>query len=158
MVVIAMILAAIASSATPSSHQPAPPALDPSFRIAGADPGLRGGCRPAAVTARLAAALHAFNRGKPRAFAAAFDRHAHFQPYGVRYRLVPARFTRSRHRFSDGWTAVDLFLPIEARGHGIFGVGVRVTRAGEELFENGVKLVVDCRTGRFSTWLGPVPR
>jgi hypothetical protein len=71
---------------------------------------------------------------------------------------VPARFTRSRHRFSEGWTALDLFLPTEPRGNGIFGVGVRVTRAGGELFENCVKLFVDCRTGKFLTWLGPVPR
>jgi hypothetical protein len=157
-VVTAIIIAAMASSAAPASHRPGPPALDPSFRIAGQDPGLRGGCRPAAVTARLAAALTAFNRGEPRGFAAAFDRHARFQPYGVRERLVPARFVRSRHRFSESWTAVDLFLPAGRLGHGVFGVGVRVTRAGDELFENGVKLIVDCRTGKFLTWLGPVPR
>jgi hypothetical protein len=91
---------------------------------------------------------------------------AEFSPYNGRprgsYNVVGreaiAAVVRKRHRAGDGWTAYQLIAPMtttrdEGR-EGIFGLFLRV-RVDGAAFEQGVKVVISCSTGRILVWRGP---
>jgi hypothetical protein len=120
-------------------------------------------CGPSAVRTRIAAALRAFDLAGANAFARNFTRGANAQPYtdtrpplNLRGRSQIADFAARRTAHGDGWTAARLLPPAGGAGAGgaIYGMTLRVSsRSGGG--ENGVKLVIDCRSGLISRWVGP---
>jgi hypothetical protein len=111
----------------------------------------------------MAYVLGAFNAGRVGKFVRRFATNAEFSPYNGRpqgaYRAMGraaiASVIRKRHRAGDGWTAYQLIAPVETRrGEGIFGLFLRVRVDGTE-FEQGVKVITSCSTGKVLTWLGP---
>ena len=66
------------------------------------------------------------------------------------------RIARALHARGDGWTALRLQPPTgSAGGVAVYGLFLRVTRRDAPEYKTGVKLIVDCQTGRFIRWLGP---
>lgn len=159
--VAAFLAAALVNSAS-GQHAPPARAIASDFQMSG-NPLLPGRCALSLLAPRIAAALGAFNAGRGAAFANAFvPGRLDFEPYNghpagpyrARSRATVASLVPSRHRAGDGWTAFQLGAPPTATGSGIFGLSLRV-RAGNVAFEQGVKLVVWCRTGQIRTWRGP---
>lgn len=161
---LALSLVAATALAGAETTPPAP-AIAPDFRIVGDRP-LPGRCAPSLVAPRMAAVLGAFNAGRTVAFVSRFAVNASFNPYNgrpggsynARGRAAIASVVRTRHRAGDGWTAYLLFVPVgttrdEGR-EGIFGLFLRV-RVDGVTFEQGVKVIVSCSTGKVLTWLGP---
>jgi hypothetical protein len=125
---------------------------------------LPGRCGPAMVKTRVAGALRAFNLAGAKAFARTFTRGATMQPYtgsqpppNLRGRSQIAAFAIRRAARSDGWTAAKLFPPTGTVGlptEAIYGMTLRVS-SPHGGGENGAKLVIDCRSGLISHWVGP---
>jgi len=125
---------------------------------------LPGRCLPATVRTRVVGALRAFDLAGATAFARNFTRGANMQPYtasqpppNLRGRSQIAAFAVRRTARGDGWTAAKLSPPTGTVGlptEAIYGMtlGVSLPRGGGE---NGVKLVIDCRTGLIARWVGP---
>jgi hypothetical protein len=119
-------------------------------------------CRPAAVAIRVVGALRAFDLAGAAAFARNFTRYANMEPYtstrppsNLRGRAQIAAFATRRTASGDGWTAARLLPPASVgAGAAIYGLTLRVSspRGGGE---NGVKLVIDCRSGLIARWVGP---
>ena len=107
--------------------------------------------------------LGSFNAGRPYYFVAPFSEQTNFNPYNgapeaftARSPGPIARFILARHRAGDGWTALALIPPSGSAGAtAIYGLFLRVVKASNDPYRQGVKLVVDCGTGRIQTWLGP---
>jgi hypothetical protein len=129
------------------------------------DTGLRypRSCGPSAVKRRIAAALRAFDLAGASAFARNFTRGANMQPYtntrppvNLRGRSQIADFGARRAAHGDGWTAARLLPPAGGAGArgAIYGLTLRVSSPSGG-GENGVKLVIDCRSGLIARWVGP---
>lgn len=154
------------TTTTPSeSASPVTPPMRDDYHVVGEDPGLTGRCRPNLVQARLISQLRAFNRGDARAFAAKFSARGEFQPYlaypgGGNYigKNAIQGFVRRQHRLGDAWQAIIFQLPTATSpGHGEFSLRLDVIRGGQTLFENGTKIVIGCKRGLISHWVGPTP-
>ncbi len=108
--------------------------------------------------------LGRFNAGRAADFAAAFTVNPKFQPYNGSPDAFTAvsrnrieSFVRTRHRAGDGWTALSVGPPSGGGGSSAtYGLWLRVMRGVREPYEQGVKVVVVCSSGRIKTWLGPV--
>lgn len=125
---------------------------------------LPGPCGPATVKRRVIGALRAFDLAGAKAFAGSFTRGATMQPYtasqpppNLHGRSQIAAFAGRRTARGDGWTAVKLYPPTGTAGlptEAIYGMTLRVSSPHGGA-ENGVKLVIDCRTGLIARWVGP---
>lgn len=171
--IAAFVVLAVGSTALaqPRDGRTAPP-VAPEFSVGTTTAELRPACAPTRVASHVIARLDAFDWGRGRAFARGFQgaaatTDARFAPYGDE--RLPARFlhlrppagitrmVRALHRRGDGWTALRLQPPASSDGRvAIYGLFVRVARPDAPAYETGVKLIIDCRTGRFIRWLGPV--
>jgi hypothetical protein len=158
---LATLPLATAVVAAKGETKPPAPALAPDFRIVG-NQSLPGRCASSLVAPRMAAVLGAFNAGHATRFARHFVAAGDFEPYNgrpnggyrARGRAAIASVVRTRHRKGDGWTAFQLDGPVSASSGGIFGLSLRVSADGNA-FEQGVKVVISCRTGRIRIWRGP---
>ena len=121
-------------------------------------------CAPAAVETRVVGALRAFNLAGASAFARSFTPEANMQPYtatvpliNLRGRAQIAAYAARRAARGDGWTAARLLPPTGSVGlpaDAVYGLTLRVN-SPRGSGENGVKLVVDCRSGLLTHWVGP---
>jgi hypothetical protein len=103
--------------------------------------------------------LRSFNLGDADRFARGFTSRGQFHPYtasihgsGFIGRPKIAAFVRKRYAAGDGWTAIALHPPANFFGdRAIYQLVLRVVNVGE----GGAKLVIDCRSGLLSAWVGP---
>jgi hypothetical protein len=119
-------------------------------------------CRPAVVKRRVVHALRAFDLAGGATFARNFTRNAYMQPYtasnpplNLDGRPAIAAFAARRAMNGDGWTAARLDPPFGRAGlpvEAVYGLTLRLTWHGGD---TGVKLVIDCRSGLISRWVGP---
>jgi hypothetical protein len=172
-VVTAAITATAASASTSAYRYNAPP-VAPDFTVGSTTVSLSGQCTPDRVARHLIYRLDAFDSGRARAFSRGFlasDRSARwiFNPYSGEplpgYR--PSRRTRpgiegivhALYRRGDGWTAAELQPPtgtVGLPGSAIYGLSLRVTRRGRSSYDQGVKLIIACVSGRITRWNGPI--
>jgi hypothetical protein len=172
-VVTAAVAATAASASTGAYHYNAPP-VSPDFTVGATTVSLSGQCAPDLVARHLIYRLDAFDSGRARAFGRAFlasSRAARwiFNPYSGEalpgYR--PSRKTRAGiegivhalYRRGDDWTATQLQPPtgtVGSPGSAIYGLSLRVTRRGSSSYDQGVKLVIACDSGRITRWNGPI--
>lgn len=135
------------------------------FAVAATPPALPSRCRPGPVSARILHAVRAFNLGAGAAFARDFTGHALMQPYTGSPTFVQLvgraplrRFAGDRYARGDGWTA-SAVVPPSGRANlpqeGIYRLDLRVTSRGAPFGAGGAKVVVDCRTGLITVWVGP---
>ena len=109
--------------------------------------------------------LRDFNSGDGGGFSARFTRVADFFPYdgsafalrGTRIgRVRIAQYVRARHRVGDALSAELLDPPTSTDGvTAVYGVTVHAF-VGGKTYVNGLKLVLDCRSGQVINWGGPV--
>jgi hypothetical protein len=156
------LFVAIPAAASAGTSTPAP-AIAPDFNIVREHQPLPRHCVPSFVARRMAGVLGAFNAGRLVAFTSRFAEKAEFAPYDGRPqgrysaigRAAIASVVRRRHQAGDGWTAYQLVAPVGVlRGQGIFGLFLRV-RVDDTAFEQGVKVVISCNTGKILAWRGP---
>lgn len=122
-------------------------------------------CGPSAVRARVESMLRTFNLGEADRFARGFAPAGQFHPYtgsisGVGFVGRPkiAAFARKRYVSGDGWTAIALQPPSGNVGlpeRAIYQLMLRITTRTVTFAEGGAKLVVDCRSGLVTAWIGP---
>jgi hypothetical protein len=155
----AAVVACSATGQTPNAQEVA------ANFIRAASPGrLPPRCSLGPVEARVLRLVRAFNVGDGGAFAAAFTRDGVFEPYtgtittGIVGRRAIGKFAANRHMHGDGWTLTGLAGPTTAAAAGaIYGLGLQVWSRSNLAFDMNpdVKLVIDCRSGLISRWVGP---
>jgi hypothetical protein len=136
----------------------------PSFSVGQTGVDLPAKCRPGPVTDLAVRTLGAFNRGDGAKFVDGFVR-PRFHPYSFRIagsgfsdRGSIVRFVGERHQAGDGWSATGLAPPTGEVGlpyEAVYSLSIRITQRGAPVRRGGVKLVVDCRSGLLSGWVGP---
>ena len=148
----------------PADIQVAPATAD--FSVSRTEVRLPPRCRPEPVSRRLLRMLELFNSGHAGAFAEHFATPA-FHPYssriagrGFQSRQEITAFAAHRHRAGDAWSAARLEPPQGEVGlprEAVYGLVVAVSQHGQggRVESGGAKIVVDCRTGLVSKWLGP---
>jgi hypothetical protein len=148
------------------SRGPNAAAVGPGFVVTPARIDLPPRCNAAAVERRVRSALSVFNLGFGPDFAKHFALRGQFHPYtgsikgqGFIGRGRIAGFVRTRYRKGDGWTASRLLSPQGSVGlpkRAVYGLAFRVSYQGAVVAEQaGAKLVVDCRSGLLTRWVGP---
>jgi len=148
------------------SRGPNAAAVGPGFVLTPARVNLPPRCNPAAVHRKVRRMLSVFNLGFGPIFAKHFTRTGNLHPYtgsiagsGFVGRGRIASFVRTRYRKGDGWTASRLLSPQGSVGlpkRTVYGLEFRVSYQGAVVAEQaGAKLVVDCRSGLLTRWVGP---
>ncbi|HSI97775.1 MAG TPA: hypothetical protein VK926_05390, partial [Gaiellaceae bacterium] len=147
-------------------------ALAPDFRAIGAGSArLPKRCGVTDVRRRLRSALTAFNSGRGAAFAGHFlPSRGSFHPYTTTESprtsgVTIARYVAARYAKGDGWTATALQVPPRTSLDRVnISVSVRVavyrldillSSPGRMLTPSSAKIVVDCRSGLVTRWVGP---
>ncbi len=137
-------------------------AFAPDFRIHAGSGRLPRQCSPAFTAGKLRSALTAFNGGRGTVFARHFvAQRPSFHPYTASQpqllgRARIARFVTRRHARGDGWTGTALHAPQQTdRKTGIYLLDFLISSPGKPLTPASAKAVIDCRSGLFSTWVGP---
>jgi hypothetical protein len=137
------------------------PTAAPGFLIAPSPRSLPRKCAVAWVKRRVFGIVGAFDAGLGDRFLRGFARsRISFEPYDrpVQRRAI-ASFVSDRYRRGDGWTATRLSPPVGRAGlpaEAVYGVELRLSRAGAVSRTSGAKVVVDCRSGLVRRWVGPV--
>lgn len=138
-------------------------ALATGFRLGSTSVSLPSTCRPAAVKRRVVTTLAAFNTGLGDEFARHFVKRGEFHPYFSRAAFVRSktmsRFVRGRYKAGDGWSATALRPPTGVglpTRQALYRLELRISYQGALIAEGaGVKLVVDCLSGKLRRWVGP---
>jgi hypothetical protein len=165
---IAAIASAEEARSDRANHFPPVPAVASDFQTFARDTSLPRACDTASTTRLVVRALTAFNAGEVRTFAGFFTRTGRFNPYngadhvgrykpsrsGVTRRKI-AWATQALHRADHGWTALSLVPPVAAESGAVYGLNVRISLRARPWYHKGVKLIVDCRSGRVRVWQGP---
>jgi hypothetical protein len=170
----AFVLAAASTGAAFAVYDYNAPPVTPDFSIGPTTVLLTERCAPDRVARHLISRLDAFDSGRARAFSRAFPARSAasarqvFNPYSgealpgyrssLKLRPTIERVARALYRRGDGWTATRLLPPqgILSRNEAIYGLSLRVTRRGVPSYDTGVKVIIDCATGRVKRWNGPV--
>jgi hypothetical protein len=145
-----------------TGRRPTAQELSRDFAVGSSQARLPRRCGPEVVATRITAALRAFDLAGRNAFARNFRRDAFMHPYTdtrppryLRGRSEIGTFVARRTARGDGWTAAQLFPPaVAGASTAIYGLTLQVSspRGGGV---NGVKLVIDCRSGLIARWVGP---
>jgi hypothetical protein len=130
---------------------------------------LPGSCASAAVARHVTNMIGNFNAGNASSFASGFTPGGWFEPYSGRPagRLlgvtpsISKQIVSARSALGDRWTALRLQPPtgqtVRRSGNATYELALRVSADGQS-FEEDVKVVVTCSTGKISKWLGPAWR
>jgi hypothetical protein len=156
--------AGVRAEATNARRASTAPARLPGFSVGQTSVRLPEKCRPHPVSRLAVRLLAAFNRGEGARFADAFAT-PRFHPYSFRIsgagfndRESIQRFVAERHRAGDGWSATHLAPPTGEVGlprEAVYALTFRISQRGAFVRMASAKLVVDCRSGLLSAWVGP---